>query len=161
MEYAIPHLCILPMRRERNLMNGNTEFLNFIYQNAQMGVITIDQLIYIVEDEDFKACLSAQLEEYRSIFSEARELLNKNGYDEKGISTCSKIKTYFCIRLQTAKDNTPSHVAEMLILGSDMGILDATKNLKKYQDADEDVRNLMQRLLAFEEDNVQQLKDFL
>jgi hypothetical protein len=49
----------------------------------------------------------------------------------------------------------------MLILGSDMGILDATKNLKKYQDADEDIRNLMQRLLAFEEDNVQQLKDFL
>lgn len=142
-------------------MNGNAELLNFIYQNAQMGVITTDQLIYIVEDEDFKAILAAHLEEYRSIFSEAREHLNNNGYDEKGIGTCSKIKTYICIRLQTAKDHTPSHVAEMLILGSNMGILDATKNLKKYQDVDEDIRNLMQRLLAFEEDNVQQLKDFL
>jgi hypothetical protein len=86
-------------------MNGNTELLNFIYQNAQMGVITIDQLICIVEDEDFKARLSAQLEEYRSIFSEAREQLNKNGYDEKGIGTCAKIKTYICVRLQTAKDH--------------------------------------------------------
>ena len=142
-------------------MNGNAELLNFIYQNAQMGVITIDQLIYIVEDEDFKAHLSAQLEEYRSIFSEAREQLNKNGYDEKGIGTCSKIKTYIMIRLQTAKDHTPSHVAEMLIIGSNMGILDATKNLKNYQDVEEEIRNLMQRLLAFEVDNVQQLKDFL
>ena len=142
-------------------MNGNAELLNFIYQNAQMGVITIDQLIYIVEDEDFEACLSAQLEEYRSIFSEAREQLNKNGYDEKGISTCSKIKTYIMIRIQTAKDHTPSHVAEMLIIGSNMGILDATKNLKIYQDVEEEIRNLMQRLLAFEEDNVQQLKDYL
>jgi hypothetical protein len=142
-------------------MNENAELLNYIYQNAQMGVITTDQLIYIAEDDDFKAVLAAHLEEYRSIFSEAREQLNRNGYDEKGISTCSKIKTYICVRLQTAKDHTPSHVAEMLILGSIMGILDATKNLKKYQDADEEIRNLMQRLLAFEEDNAQQLKDFL
>ena len=142
-------------------MNGNTELLNFVYQNAQMGVITIDQLINIVEDEEFKAHLSAQLEEYRSIFSEARELLNKNGYEEKGISTCSKIKTYISVRIQTAGDATPSHVSEMLILGSNMGIIDAVKNLKTYLDAEEDIRNLMKRLLAFEEENVQQLKDFL
>ena len=142
-------------------MNGNAELLNFIYQNAQMGVITIDQLINLVVDEDFKAHLTAQLEEYRSIFSAAREMLNKNGCEEKGISTCSKIKTYICVRLQTAGDNTPSHIAEMLILGSNMGILDAIKNLNKYQDAEEDIRNLMKRLQAFEEDNVQQLKDFL
>ena len=142
-------------------MNGNAELLNFIYQNAQMGVITIDQLINIVEDEDFKAHLIAQLEEYRSIFSEAKELLNKNGCEEKGISTCSKIKTYISVRIQTAGDNTPSHIAEMLIIGSNMGILDATKNLKRYQDSEEDIRNLMKKLQAFEEENVQQLKDFL
>jgi len=142
-------------------MNGNAELLNFIYQNAQMGVITIDQLLYTAEDDEFKARLSAQLEEYRSIFSEARELLNKNGYEEKGISTCSKIKTYIMVRLQTVRDNTSSHVAEMLILGSNMGILDAVKNLKRYKDAEEAIQNLMKRLLVFEEDNVQQLKDYL
>lgn len=142
-------------------MNGNTELLNFIYQNAQMGVITIDPLINITEDEEFKAHLSAQLDEYRSILSEARELLNKNGFEEKGLSKCSKIKTYLCVRLETARDNTPSHIAEMLILGSNMGIVDAIKNLKQYPDADEDIRNLMKRLQTFEEDNVQRLKDFL
>ncbi len=142
-------------------MNGNAELLNFIHQNAQMGVITIGQLITIIEDDEFAAHLSAQLEEYRSIFHEARELLNKNGYAEKGISTCSKLKTYISIRMQTAKDKTTSHVAEMLILGSNMGIVDAIKNLKQYEDAEEDIRTLMKRLLTFEEGNVQQLKHFL
>ncbi len=142
-------------------MNGNAELLNFIYQNAQMGVITLDQLTGLVEDEEFKAHLSAQLDEYRSIFSQARELLNQNGYEEKGISTCSKIKTYISVRIQTAGDATPSHVAEMLIIGSNMGILDAVKNLKEYQNAEDDIRSLMKKLLAFEEENVQQLKDFL
>lgn len=142
-------------------MSGNAELLDFIFQNAQMGVGTIDQLVHIVENEDFKAQLTSQLEEYRSILEQARELLNRNGYDEKGISTCSKIKTYISIRLQTAKDQTPSHVAEMLILGSNMGIIDAVKNLKQYEEGEEDIRNLMKRLLAFEENNVQQLKQFL
>ncbi len=142
-------------------MNGNAELLDFVYQNAQMGVGTIDQLVHIVNNEEFKEHLSAQLEEYRSILSEAKELLNNNGCDEKGISTCSKIKTYISIRLQTAKDQSPSHIAEMLILGSNMGIIDAIKNLKQYEDAEEDIRNLMKRLLKFEEENVQQLKHFL
>lgn len=35
-------------------MNGNAELLNFVYQNSQMGVHTLEQLIRIVEDDDFK-----------------------------------------------------------------------------------------------------------
>jgi len=142
-------------------MNGNTELLNYTYQNAQMGVLTIDPLTCIVKDEEFKGFLDGQLEEYRSVFTQAREMLHDSGLEEKGIGTCSKIKTYLALRLQTARDNSPSHVAEMLILGSGMGIIDATKNLKQYQDADEGVRALLQKLLAYEEDNVQQLKRFL
>jgi hypothetical protein len=58
-------------------------------------------------------------------------------------------------------DKTPSHISEMLIIGSNMGIIDAIKKLKKYKDAEEDIIKLMEKLLKFEEDNVQQLKQFL
>lgn len=142
-------------------MNGNAELLNYTYQNAQMGVLTIDPLTYIVKDEEFKKHLETQLEEYRGVFSSARELFHQNGLEEKGIGTCAKIKTYLALRLQTARDSTPSHVAGMLILGSSMGVIDATKNLKQYPDADEDIRTLLQRLLSTEEDNIHQLKRFL
>lgn len=49
----------------------------------------------------------------------------------------------------------------MLIIGSNMGIIDAIKNLKKYKDAEPSIVKLMEKLLKFEEDNVQQLKQFL
>jgi len=42
-----------------------------------------------------------------------------------------------------------------------MGIINAIKNLKKYKDAEPDIKNLMERLLRFEENNIQQLKAFL
>lgn len=46
-------------------------------------------------------------------------------------------------------------------MDSNMGVINAVKNLKKYPDADRDTRGLMERLLKGEEDNVQQLKKFL
>ncbi|NLZ73254.1 MAG: hypothetical protein GX905_05490 [Bacteroidales bacterium] len=142
-------------------MNKNAELLNFIYQNSQMGVDTINQLIDIVEDENFKKQLESQLNEYKEIHSAAKKSLNENGYDEKGIGTLEKIRTYLMINMQTLTDKTPSHISEMLIIGSNMGIINAVKNLKKYKDAESDILSLMKRLLKFEEDNVQQLKEFL
>lgn len=142
-------------------MNGNTELLNFIFQNSQMGVDTIKQLLGIVEDENFKKHLQTQFDEYKQINLAAQKALNKNGQDEKGISTLDKIKTYFMINMQTITDKTPSHISEMLIIGSNMGIIDGIKKLKKYKDAEQDIIKLMEKLLRFEEDNVQQLKQFL
>ena len=65
------------------------------------------------------------------------------------------------INLQTLTDKSASHIAEMLIIGSNMGIINAVKNLKKYKNAEPSIIDLMNRLLKFEEDNVQQLKEFL
>lgn len=142
-------------------MNGNAELLNFVYQNSQMGVNTISQLIDIAEDSNFKKHLESQYKEYREINDAARKALNKNGFDEKGISTLDKIKTYSMINMQTLTDKTPSHISEMLIIGSNMGIIDAVKNIKKYKDAESNILNLMKRLLKFEENNIQELKEFL
>jgi len=143
-------------------MNANAELLNFIYQNSEMGVNTISQLIDIVKDQDFKKHLESQYNEYKEIHTAARALLNENGYDEKGISAFAKIRTYLMINMQTLTDKSPSHVAEMLIIGSNMGVIDAIKNIKKYeQEAEPNIIKLMKRLLRFEENNIQQLKKFL
>lgn len=142
-------------------MNGNAEMLNFVYQNSQMGVHTIQQLLGMVKDENFKTQLESQYNEYDKIHSAAQKALNESGHDEKGISKLEKIKTYMMINMQTLTDKTPSHISEMLIIGSNMGVINAVKNLKKYSNAEPSIIELMERLLKFEEDNVQQLKQFL
>ena len=142
-------------------MNGNAELLNFIYQNSQMGVNTLSQLMDIAEDEEFRKHLQQQYEEYKDIHEKAKQALNENGYDEKGISALDKIKTYIMVNIQTLTDKSSSHIADMLMVGSNMGIINAIKNLKKYSDAEQSIKSLMERLLKLEENNVQQLKNFL
>ena len=143
-------------------MNSNAELLNFVYQNAQMGVATLNQLIEMIEDGEFKNHLKLQYSNYQDIHKAAEELLNANGFDEKGISTMQKIRTYMMISIETLTDKSSSHIAEMLIVGSNMGVINAVKNIKKYQDsAEPDIIKLMERLLRFEDINVQELKAFL
>ena len=142
-------------------MNGNVELLNYIYQNSQMGTVTIAQLLDIVEDAAFKSQLQSQYDEYKCIHEEARSLLNENGCDEKGISAFEKIRAYLMINMQTLTDKSSSHIAEMMIIGSNMGVIDAIKNLKKYKDAEPEILSLMERLKAFEENNIRSLKDYL
>jgi hypothetical protein len=142
-------------------MNGNAEMLNFIYQNSQMGVETIEHLAGIVEDMEFKKHLESQYREYKEIHHAARQMLNDNGYDEKGISAFEKIRTYLMINIQTLTDKSASHIAEMLIIGSNMGVINAIKNVRKYKDAEPQIVGLMEKLQKFEENNIKQLKAFL
>lgn len=142
-------------------MDGNTELLSFVYQNAQMGVETIDQLKDIVKDADFNRHLQAQYEEYRAILDEAGQLFKKQGTDEKGLNAFEKARTYLMISMQTLTDKSTSHIAEMMTVGSTMGVIQALRNIRKYAHAEAEILNLMNRLLRFEEQNITQLKAFI
>lgn len=143
-------------------MSADAELLNFIYQNSQMGVGTLNQLLPMIGNEAFKKQIEAQLREYTQIHEEAKEMLNCHGYDEKGIGTLEKVMTYLMVDMKTMMDKSSAHIAEMLIQGSNMGIIDAVKRVHQYEhDAEKDVVALMKRLLKFEENNVERLKQVL
>lgn len=142
-------------------MNGNEELLNYIYQNSQMGIETIDQLTDIVKEPDFNEHLQAQLREYQSINHAAKELLHRRGGEEKGIGPIDKTMAYLMINVKTLTDKSACHISEMMIQGSTMGIIEATKNINRYTGAQDEIVDLAKRLLHMEENNVEQLKKFL
>lgn len=145
-------------------MDGNTEILNFIYQNSQMGIDTLKQLIELTKNsrnEEFKNVLQSQYDEYKKIYTDTEELIKSRGKDPKDLNAFAKISTYLMINLKTIIDKTPSHISEMLIQGSTMGIIDVTKRINDYGDADKEILDLAHRLLQFEKDNQEEFKKFL
>lgn len=142
-------------------MTENAELLNYIYQNSQMGVETIEQLMGIAKDGKFKGLLQSQYNEYKTINDGAKRMAEKFGYEEKGLGAFEKMRTEVMINMQTMADKTTSHISEMLMIGSNMGIINAIKNLKKYQYAESEILGLMEKLLQLEENNVQELKRYL
>lgn len=142
-------------------MNGNAELLNYIYQNSEMGVNTVNQMLEITQDASFRQHLEKQRERYQSINEEAQSMLEKLHLDEKGLSKSSQIKTHMMVSMQTMTDHSTPHLAEMMLLGSNMGVIDALKNIRKYAQADAEVLTLMKQLLHFEEECVERLKPFI
>ncbi len=142
-------------------MNANTELLNYVYQNSQMGMDTIGQLLETSKDVNFNSQLESQREEYMRINTESKNLLNQDGQSEKGIGAMNKVKTYLTIGAQTMTDKSTSHVAEMLITGSTMGVIDSIKKTKEYTNAAPEALGLMDRLRVHEEGNLTKLKEFL
>lgn len=143
-------------------MNAIQELLNFVYQNSEMGAISIDRLAEFSKDDKFLTALRDQKREYLSINAAARDALCRTGCDEKGLSGMTKIKTYMMIDLQGMIDPSTQHLAEMMVIGSTMGIIDAKKNLRRYEGEDlGEAQGLMDTLCNLEERNVETMKRFL
>lgn len=142
-------------------MDKNVELLNYIYQNSQMGLDTISHLLNVTEDAEYKNVLESQYREYDKIFQETKDKLDHFDKEGKDISFYQKASADMMINFKTLTDKSPSHISEMMIQGSTMGVIESIKKLNKYKDADTDIRELGQRLLTFEEANIDQCKKYL
>lgn len=144
-------------------MDANVEMLNYIYQNSQMGEHAVSQLVKSSEHPKFHSHMETQLAEYQNINRKAKELLNRKGQEEKDISSLAKISSYMSIEMKTMMDNSPSHMAEVMMQGSTMGIIDITKQINRYEDSgiEDEILSLANKLLRTEEANVEHLKPFL
>ena len=130
-------------------MDANTELLNFIFQNSEMGTNTLDELIEIAGDVPFEQVLLKQREGYKVINQEAVRLMEGSEEEPKGISKFAQIRTYLMIKASTLTNHSASHFAEMMIQGSIMGIIDLCKQLNSYKEVKPEIRALAEQVLLF------------
>ena len=143
-------------------MTNSTDLLQSIYQNAQMGVRTLEHMLSFTEDGPLKKHMEAQLRGYLSLQTEAEHLLRDAGQNPLGLNALEKARTSVMVSLESLTDKSPSHLAEMLLIGSNMGVIDALKNLRKFEgEADKNLCTLMRKALVFEENNAERLKKFI
>lgn len=142
-------------------MNNDLEFLNFISKNSEMGFSSIKDLYDEVNSEEFREILKKQKEKYEEIYNEASELIDNYDEEQKGVTSMEKFTSYIMIKMNLLTDKSINHIAEMMIKGSNMGIIDIRKKLNTYKDIDKKVKKLGERLLETEENNIEELKPFL
>lgn len=144
-----------------NQKNDNLNMLEAIVQNTEMGKNTLDQLVPMAEDEQFKAELLRQRNIYRQLNQEAHAAIDACGGSAQGQSAMAKLNTKMSIGIKTITDKSTRNLAEMLTQGSGMGVVDCIKSQKDYPDAAPGSKRLMQKLQDFEEDNRLKLEQYL
>ena len=126
-----------------------------------MGRNTMQKLMTVTDDPNFRSVLEKQYGEYKDIYNQAENKINAKKQNAKKINPIERASSYVMLNMQIMSDKSPSKLAEMIIQGSTMGVVDMTKRLREYPDAPKDVRALGEKLLKLEEYNVTELKKYL
>ena len=142
-------------------MNENLELLNYIYQNARMGILAIDNLKDHIDDIKLKEFIVEEYKDYQAICNDAINYFIKLGHKESDLSTMLKVNTYIMVNMKAMMDNSPTNIAKMMIEGSNKGIIEINENLNKYENCDEKIKALGNKLLKIEQKNLESLKKFL
>lgn len=142
-------------------MNKDTEMLNFIFQNVQMGTDTVNTILNDVKDEAMRDDLMLQLKEYGAFARRAEDLLSQQGEKAKDNNLFKKAMTETMAKFNSMQDASPSHIAEMMINGATMGVIDMTKKLREYNSANAAIHSLGSEVLKFEENTVEKMKNYL
>ncbi len=142
--------------------NPDIQLLNDIYKNSQMGRKTLEEITELTEDTKFLEVLQKHRDWYTQLNDEASILLRSHGEEPKGTGMWDDVSASLMIKVNTLTDRSPSHLAQMLVQGSSMGIVDIQKQLNQQENTtDQNILKLAKKLLDGEEKNVETLKKFL
>ena len=104
-------------------------------QNTEMGKNTLEQIVPMTDDTQFKAELLRQRNLYHQLNQEAHTAMEACGGTAQGQSAMAKFNTKMGISMKTLTDKSTRNLAEMLTQGSGMGVVDCVKAQKDYPNA--------------------------
>ena len=142
-------------------MDNPQYILNEINKGIKMGMDSISTISEKVGDQEFKDELLFQYDKYNEILNNVNsELKNYNDFP-KELPTMQKTMGYMEIQFSTLNDKSNSHIAEMLIKGNNMGIIEGVKLKNRNPDTDTTIKNILDNFISFQENNVKRLKTYL
>ena len=137
------------------------DVLDELNKGACMGMDAINFVMDKVEDEEFENLLKEQYNGYKKISESICKLYPE--YSDKHpheTSAMNKVMTWYGIEMKTMFDKSNSKIAELLLQGTNMGIIEGRK-LLNHKGTDEEVEKLVSDYVKNQEKAVEDLKKYL
>lgn len=137
------------------------EVLKEIQKNTEMAMKAIDTIAPKVYDDDLALQLSRQSLKYSAIHNEAvNKLLEEKAMPLPG-NAIQEAMLVGGIHVNTILNTSTSHIAELMIQGSNRGLTNMWKSMNMHQDARGKSMEIANELMDFEEKNIEILKKYL
>lgn len=112
--------------------NNECALLQEIYKGAVMGTESIRLLLPKVTNARFRSDLQTQCKQYETTAQNAETQLKNLGQCPKELSEQQRLMLKMGVLGKTLNNEETSHLAELMIEGSNMGIISLTKILNGY-----------------------------
>lgn len=139
----------------------NINALDEIHKGSCMGMDAIDFIKDKVEDKNLQNELDREYNEYKTIQQQIENIYGKyDDGDPHDTSAMNKMMTWSGIEMKTMNDTSNSKIAELLLKGVNMGIIEGKKILNRKK-MNKEVTDIVDNYVKMQEKNVENLKEYL
>lgn len=142
--------------------NQNLNILDEVNKGATMGMNAISYVSEKVTDNNFKNVLDTEYNKYKDISNRVNDLYaNYSSKEPHETNAMTKMMTWYGIQMKTMNDDSNSKISELLMQGTNMGIIEGRRLLNQNQNVATDVKNILNDFVVMQEDSVETLKKYL
>ena len=142
--------------------NKKLNILDEVNKGATMGMDAISYVSEKVTDDKFKNVLDTEYNKYQEISERVNDLYsNYTDKEPHETNAMNKMMTWYGIQMKTMTDDTTSKLSELLMQGTNMGIIEGRRLLNQNPEAEKDVKNILNDFVVMQEDSVETLKKYL
>ncbi|MFY9197853.1 MAG: hypothetical protein WBK75_00210 [Acutalibacteraceae bacterium] len=142
-------------------INKEVEFLNIVYEDAQIGSESIEYVTGKIEDANMLKDLQNQHSQYTDLSNKATSQIANHNQVPKSRNSVSKAGLRSRVRFNTLMNKSNDNVAEVMIQESMIGVIDMSRVLKQFSEIPQETKQLGQELIGIEENNMQIMKQYL
>ena len=135
--------------------------LNEISRIAKMGMDSISYLSPKVTDREMRKVLVAMYSQYGNTQSQINQHFEKYGEIPESTPLKSKMMSFAGVQFNTLKDRSNSHIAEIKIQGTLMGVIQCQKILNCKLDIQKSTTELLKDFNKFQRENIDKLNAYL
>ena len=142
-------------------MDNNINTLDELNKGCCMGIDALNFIMDKTKEGKFKTLLDEQLIEYQNLETRIGNLYKDYTSSEiHKTNLMTKMMTWYGIQKDTMMDDSISNLADLLIKGTNMGIIEGKKILNK-KTLDKKVHKICQEYINMQEAYIEKLKSFL
>ena len=140
-----------------DLFMTQSELEKEIYKTASMGEHATESMLAYSQSAGIKRSLTSQLNQYRNF----KRKIESGNQIPQATSSMKDRMLKMGVKMNLMMDSTPSHMAKMMIQGSNMGIIDLQSALNQHPEAPKEQKQLAQDMISFEQQTIEAYKKYL
>ena len=114
-------------------------------------------------DNEFRKVLDVEYNKYKDISRRANNLYENYTTEKEPHETnaMNKMMTWYGIQMRTMDDKSNSKISELLMQGTNMGIIEGRRLLNQNPNMNPKIKTLLSDFVKMQEDSVETLKNYL
>lgn len=142
-------------------MNQTIQLLQDIVRNARTGESGVSQLMEKTDDQRMRKELNREKTDYQSMAECAEQALKAMGGEIEPLGKMAQMGMWIGTQLSTMTNKTNAHIAEIIIQGANMGVIELTKSRSAYAEADKKAQDIAAEFITRQQAIIERQKAFL